>query len=366
MKNYLLSSLLIGFIFLSLVGCTKDTSVPIPTSSKAMEMERSYSKEIDPAALLAALQNHLPLEPLGEIPIPEDNPMAPEVLELGQILFFDPRLSGNNEISCASCHDPELGYGDNQATFDAYNGGYGKRNSPTVINSGYYETNFWDGRAASLEEQALGPIENPNEMNQSLDELIIELKTIKGYEVLFAKAFPGEGITKDTIAKSIAAFERLIVVKNTRYDRYLSGDLKALSQTELRGLDLFTGKAFCVTCHNGPNLTDNQFYNIGINTEDEGRFAVTGNEKDLGRIRTPGLYGITHTAPYMRDGSIATLEGVINYYDRGGDDHPNKSFFMQQFMQPIGLTEAEKKDLLAFLKVLGGEPPVFTQPKLPE
>lgn len=164
---------------------------------------------------------------------------------------------------------------------------------------------------------------------------------------------------------TIDPFERLIVVKDTAYDRFLEGDKSALTQPELRGLDLFTNKAACVTCHNGQNLSDNNYYNIGLVTLDEGRFAVTKDEKDLGRIRTPSLYGITHTAPYMSDGSIATLEEVINYYDRGGDGHPNKSFFMKKFMNPIGLTEEEKTDLLAFLKTLGGKPPVFTEPELP-
>jgi cytochrome c peroxidase len=363
MKNYLY--LLLALASFGLMGCTDSVeeshsdTIPIATISK------EEVNEINPEALLAALQNHTNLVPIGDIPVPEDNPMSADVVELGQMLFFDPRLSGNNKVSCATCHDPNLGYGDNQPTFALYNGGHGKRNSPTVINAGYYSSNFWDGRAASLEEQALGPIENPNEMNQPLDELIEELNSISGYNERFTTAFGKKGITEENIAKSLAAFQRQIVVKDTPYDQYLNGDTNALTQQELRGLNVFTGKAMCVTCHNGPNLSDNQFYNIGINTDDEGRYAVTKDEKDLGRIRTPGLYGITHTAPYMRDGSIATLEEVIDYYDRGGDDHPNKSFFIQQFMQPIGLTTEEKADLLAFLKVLGGEPPKFSAPELP-
>jgi cytochrome c peroxidase len=234
----------------------------------------------------------------------------------------------------------------------------------SLMLASYYTTNFWDGRAASLEEQALGPIQNPDEMNQPLDELKVELSAIKGYQDRFNAAFE-DGITEQNIAKALAAFQRQIVVKDTPYDRFLEGDTEALTKQELRGLRLFTGKAFCVTCHNGPNLSDNNFYNIGINTEDKGRQAVTEQEEDLGRIRTPGLYGISHTAPYMHDGSLATLEDVIDYYDRGGDYHPNKSFFIRKFMSPIGLTEEEKADLLAFLKTLGGEPPTFTKPELP-
>jgi cytochrome c peroxidase len=365
MKKFVIGVGLTIFICIGLSACGGKEKVQAPTKIPTEDQNVAQAaSDITPEELLNSIKNHTNLVPLGNIPIPEDNPMKPEVLELGQTLFFDPRLSGNNEVSCQTCHDPGMGYGDNLPTFDKYTGGNGARNSPTVINAGYYSSNFWDGRAASLEEQALGPIQNPDEMNQPLDELIKELSAIKGYQNLFQSAF-NEGITEENIAKALAAFQRQVVVKDTPYDKFLEGDTKALTKQEIAGLRLFTGKAFCVTCHNGPNLTDNNFYNIGINTDDKGRQAVTEQDGDLGRIRTPGLYGITHTAPYMRDGSLATLEEVIDYYDRGGDNHPNKSFFIQQFMSPIGLTDQEKADLLAFLKTLGGEPPVFTKSELP-
>ncbi|MGJ7922035.1 cytochrome-c peroxidase [Neobacillus sp. LXY-4] len=338
--------LILGFL---LVGCT--------------DKEEVEKKEVDPKELLLSLKNDSPLVPIGDIPIPEDNPMTPEVLDLGQKLFFDPRLSGNNERSCSSCHDPNLGYGDDRPTFETYDGGDGARNSPTIINAGYYKVNFWDGRAGSLEEQALGPIQNPNEMNQKMDELVKELKAINGYEGLFMAAF-NEGITEQNIAKALAAFERQIVVTDTPYDRFLQGDTKALNAQELRGLSLFSDKAFCSKCHNGPNLSDNNFYNTGIESDDEGLFAITKKAGDVGKFRTAGLYGITHTAPYMRDGSIATLEDVIEFYNNGGGDHRNKSFYFKNFM-PLNLTKQEKADLLAFLKTLGGEPPIFEKPELP-
>lgn len=364
MNKLVKGTILTTLLCLGLSACGGQEEVKAPTKQPIKEQAVAKASEIDPEELLKSLRNHTSLVPIGDVPVPEDNPMKPEVLELGQILFFDPRLSGNNEISCQTCHDPGLGYGDNQPTFDKYTGGNGARNSPTVINAGYYTTNFWDGRAASLEEQALGPIQNPDEMNQPLNELINELSAVKGYQERFQAAF-NDGITEQNIAKALAAFQRQIVVKDTPYDRFLEGDTNALTKQEISGLRLFTGKAYCVTCHNGPNLSDNNFYNIGLNTEDKGRQAVTGEEGDLGRIRTPGLYGITHTAPYMQDGSLATLEEVIDYYDRGGDNHLNKSFFMQKFMSPLGLTDQEKADLLAFLKTLGGEPPFFTKPELP-
>ncbi|CEG26553.1 cytochrome-c peroxidase [Bacillus sp. B-jedd] len=368
MIRYLTGLLFLIFILLNMSGCSKEavktTEVPLPNPAKAVSQTETGEQTLEVTdELKFVLQTHQMLTPLGDIPVPDGNPMNPEVLKLGQALYFDPRLSGDNTRSCATCHDAGLGYGDGKATFEKVDGTEGARNSPTVINSGYYKTNFWDGRASSLEEQALGPIENPNEMNQDLDALIAELKAVEKYNEMFRNAF-GSGITKDNIAKAIAAFERQIVVKDTAYDQFLQGDNNALNDQEVRGLALFTGKAMCVTCHNGPNLSDNNYYNIGIESDDEGRFAVTKEPGDLGRIRTPGLYGITHTAPYMRDGSLKTLEEVIDYYNRGGDDHPNKSFFMKQFM-PLGLIDSEKADLLAFLKALGGEPPVFEKPELP-
>lgn len=352
---------LLGFLLCAaLAGCSGDEEA-VPHEGNE---ERWASVEGKLEGTIERLRNNRALVPLGDVQIPENAPMTPELIELGKILFFDPRLSGNNEVSCQTCHDPTLGYGDNKQTFDKYSGGEGARNSPTIINSGYYTSLFWDGRAVSLEEQALGPIENPDEMNQPLDELVEELKGIEGYEDLFLSAFD-EGITEENISKALAAFQRLVVVKDTPYDQFLLGETDALTAAEIKGLDLFTGKAFCSTCHNGQNLSDNNYYNIGINTKDEGRFAVTGEPGDLGRMRTPGLYGITHTAPYLRDGSLATLEEVIEYYNRGGDGHPNKSFFIQQFMSPLNLSEDEQADLLSFLQVLGGEPPIFTKPVLP-
>ncbi|UCZ55044.1 c-type cytochrome [Bacillus shivajii] len=345
MKKFILSMLAITLsgIF---VACSDELS--------------SGDMDEDLTDLVEELLSNDQLVPLGDIPIPEDNPMISEVLHLGEVLYFDKRLSGNDQVSCMSCHIPELGYGDGRATFETFDGGDGPRNSPTIINSGYYTSNFWDGRASSLEEQALGPIEDPNEMNMLLDDLIPKLQGIEGYEELFIEAGFDE-ITPEAIGKALAAFQRQIVVKDTSYDRFLKGETDALTNQEIRGLDLFAGEAGCINCHNGENLSDNQFYNVGLDTDDEGRYAVTGDEADKGAIRTPGLYGITHTGPYMSDGSIRTLEEVIEFYNRGGDGHPNTDSLIFE----LNLTDQEKEDLLAFLEVLGGEPPMFSKPELP-
>lgn len=361
------SILLPFFISLSLIACSNEKSTVekiVNKDSEEIIASSPIEQDNDLEQIKTSLMHNEFLVPLGEVPIPTNSQMTPEVLELGKILFFDPRLSGNNEVSCKTCHDPELGYGDGKATFTKIDGTQGLRNSPTVINSGFYTSLFWDGRAGSLEEQALGPIQDPGEMNQPLGELAEKLKAIEGYEELFLAAFE-DGITIENVGKALAAFQRTIIINDTRYDRFLKGDIDALTSEEIRGLDLFAGKAFCITCHNGENLTDNQYYNLGLNSEDKGRYTITGDERDLGRIRTPGLYGITHTAPYMHDGSMETLEEVIEFYNRGGDGHPNTSMFMKMFMSQLNLTEAEKADLLAFLKVLGGEVPVVEKPALP-
>lgn len=345
----------IGLMFAALLAIVTLSGCANKDESKAV---------IDPEKLLQTLKNDSPLVPLGKVPIPADNPMTADVVKLGQMLFFDQRLSEANDRSCATCHDPQKGYGDDKATLEMINGKPGARNSPTIINAGYYTSNFWDGRAKSLEEQALGPIQNPNEMNQDLNQLVEELKAVEGYNEYFAAAFP-DGITSTNIAKSIAAFERQVVVDDTRFDQFMEGDTNALTQQELHGLDLFAGKAMCSTCHNGPNLSDNNFYNVGLESEDEGLYAITKKAGDMGKFRTAGLYGITHTAPYMHDGSLKSLEDVIDYYNNGGGEHRNKSFYLKNFMSPIGLTDSEKADLLAFLKVLGGEVPIYKAPELP-
>ncbi|UAC48904.1 c-type cytochrome [Bacillus aquiflavi] len=298
-------------------------------------------------------------EPLGDIPVPDDNPMTDEKVELGKKLFFDSRLSGNNKLSCMSCHSPGAGYGDGLATFIGFEGVKGKRNSPTIINSGYYEENFWDGRAGSLEEQALGPIESEVEMNQDLDELVAEINEVPQYVEEFDKVF-NDKVTVDNIAKAIAAFERTIVVKDTDFDKYLLGDEAAITDEAKEGMKLFVGKASCISCHAGPLLSDHGYHNLGI-TGDDGRYEVTQKEEDKGAFRTPGLRGVAHTAPFMHDGSLETLRDVIEYYNEGGGDHPNKS----SLIKPLQLTEEEIDALVAFLESMSCEVEKVETPEIP-
>lgn len=353
MKNLkLLFTLLFTLMLLAACNSKDDASAP---ADKQKEDEPAVTEtEVDEELEAAKAK----FEPLGDIPVPEDNEMTDEKLALGQMLYFDERLSGDNKLSCASCHAPAAGYGDGLAKFIGFEGFNGPRNSPTILNSGYYKENFWDGRAGSLEEQAVGPITAAGEMNQDLDELVTELNAVPGYVEDFNKVF-NDKITADNIAKAIAAFERTIVVKDTAFDKYLAGDDDAISDEAKEGMKLFVGKASCISCHAGPILSDHNYYNLGMEGDD-GRFAVTNQEVDKGAFRTSGLRGVAHTAPYMHDGSLATLEDVVNYYNAGGGAHANKS----ELIKPLGLTAEEVGYLVAFLESMSGEVPMFEKPEL--
>ncbi|WP_053475070.1 cytochrome-c peroxidase [Cytobacillus solani] len=343
--------LLFVLSILGACGANEDAAAPADKNAKEPAKENVIDQELEDAKAK--------FEPLGEIPVPADNPMTEEKIELGKTLYFDPRLSGNNVQSCMSCHAPGAGYGDGMAKFIGFEGFNGPRNSPTIINSGYYPTNFWDGRAGSLEEQALGPIQSEVEMNQNLDELVIELNGVPTYVERFNTVF-NDKISADNIAKAIAAFERTIVIADTAFDRYLQGEEDAISVDAKEGMKLFAGKAGCISCHAGPLLSDYNYHNLGM-SGDDGRFAVTGNEDDKGKFRTSGLRGVAHTAPFMHDGSLETLKDVITYYNEGGGDHANKSVLMK----PLNLTGKEMNSLVAFLESLSGELPMVEKPEIP-
>ena len=305
-------------------------------------------------------------EPLPAGIYPQNNPWSQEKEDLGKLLYFDPRLSGDNTISCATCHHPDKGWSDGHPRTIGFGGKELGRHSPTIINSGYFEAQFWDGRASSLEEQAKGPIQSPVEMNQKPDELIEELGAIKEYQEMFSKVFGDSGITLDNIAKAIATFERSVVSKNAAYDKYMEGDKKAMSSAAVNGMKLFFGKAKCSICHNGPALTDSGFHNIGVKqhgplTEDLGRYNVTKDEFDKGAFKTPGLRSISQSAPYMHDGSEATLKDVVDFYNRGGDVAENRT----SLITPLDLSEQEVLEIVEFMKALDGEPLNIKAPKLP-
>jgi len=306
-----------------------------------------------------------PLLRPAAVPFPAGNEPNAARIELGRALFFDPRLSGSAMISCATCHNPALGWGDGQPTAVGDGAKRLGRATPTVLNTAYQPLQMWDGRKNSLEDQALGPIGSTAEMNMPLEKMTTELGTIPGYAPMFEQAYPGEGITQATVAKAIASYERTVVSTESPFDRWRKGDERAVGEDAKRGFALFNGKARCALCHQGWNFTDNGFHNIGLrsqgDTEDEGRFAHRKVKVLKGAFKTPTLRDIALTAPYMHNGAYRTLAEVVDHYDRGGDDKSNLS----PNIQPLGLSAQEKLDLVAFMKSLTGAPMTVEVPHLP-
>jgi cytochrome c peroxidase len=308
--------------------------------------------------------------PLGLPPLraPEDNPLTFETVTLGKKLYFDPRLSGDNSVSCASCHSPDRGFSDGRKTAMGMKRQVGKRNAPTVLNAAYNRRQFWDGRAASLEEQAAGPIANPSEMSLPHASCTEKLNADPEYRALFAKAF-GEGtIEMVHVQKAIAAYERTVISGNSPFDRYrYGGEKAALSESAVRGLAIFMDreKGNCQACHLvGPKtalFTDGLFHNIGagLNAEGEltdlGRYEETKVEADKGAFKTPSLRNIAQSGPYMHDGRLKTLREVVDFYVGGGSSNPH----LDEKIKPLALTGRDREDLVAFLESLTGEMPLL-------
>jgi cytochrome c peroxidase len=306
--------------------------------------------------------------PLGlpPVPIPPDNPPTVETIALGRRLYYDPILSVDNTVSCASCHSPEYGFADPKPVSEGVAKKTGTRNSPTVINSAYSRLQFWDGRAPSLEKQAEGPVENPVEMANTLALVERRLNADPSYRDAFAKAWGEKPITYEMVEKSIASFERTVLAANSPFDRWKYGhDDNAVDPSVKRGFAVFTSKqkGNCAACHRiGQNyalFTDNQFHNVGVGVDmgqftDVGLFAVTHNETDKGKFKTPSLRNIAQTAPYMSDGSLKTLKEAIDFYIGAGNSNPNldKEIHVLDF-----LSGQERADLAAFLNSLTGEVP---------
>ncbi len=296
--------------------------------------------------------------PLGLDPIvwPKDNPYTAEKAELGRLLFFDKRLSADNTVSCGSCHVPQHAFAEPATFSKGIHGQLTARNAPSILNRAYGLAQFWDGRAATLEEQAKIPIAGPGEMGNSLEACASTVRGIAGYRTWFANAYGSDDVTIDRIAMAIATFERTVLSGNSPYDRFIAGDKTALAADQLRGMKLFFRKTKCDRCHEGPNFTTNSFHNTGVGADkpqpDEGRYAVTHDPKDWGAFKTPSLRNVAETGPYMHDGSLKSLEDVIEFYDRGGVLNKNLD---PEMMKPLKLTRDEKADLVAFLRALSGE-----------
>lgn len=298
----------------------------------------------------------------ARIPAPSGNAMTPARVRLGKKLFFDPRLSGSQTMSCASCHNPSLSWTDGNPV--ALGNGMKPltRRTPTLLNVAWATSLFWDGRVKTLEEQALIPITAPAEMNGSLAMMTGRLQMIRGYKALFAAAYPGEPISPPVVAKALAAFERSIVSGTAPFDRWVAGDERAISAEAKEGFRLFNGKARCADCHSTWRFTDDSLHDIGWRASaDSGRARDERRVAALFAFKTPTLRNVVERSPYMHDGTAEDLEDVIEFYDRGGERRPSLS----PKMHKLRLTEDEEGSLMAFLRTLTSVDPTLTLPVLP-
>jgi cytochrome c peroxidase len=303
--------------------------------------------------------------PLPPVVHPAGNPGTPEKIELGERLFNDPRLSGSGQLACASCHAPELGFGDALKTSFGHDRVRGRRNAQPLFVVGWFDHLFWDGRAGSLEEQALAPLGHPEEMAATPEQIEERLNADPTYVAQFQAVFGPGPITIERVAMALAAFERSLKPRGSKFDRALRDGTQVLTDQELQGLHLFRTKAGCASCHSGPLLSDQRFHNLGLTfygreLEDLGRFLVTGRNEDVGAFRTPSLRNIRRTGPYMHNGLLPHLEGVVNFYDGGGaqpkprpDQVGDPRFpVTSPFLESLRMTREEKAAVVAFLDTL--------------
>jgi cytochrome c peroxidase len=311
----------------------------------------------------------LPVVPPGlpPVPVPSDNLVTPAKVALGEKLFFDPGLSSDRHVSCSGCHRPDRYFVDEPPLSKGIVGVEGARNAASLLNAAYSPFLLADGRAKSLEEQVLYPVLNPLEMNTTPEEVVKYVGSEPSYRSYFSQAFGAETVTWERVTQALASFERTLLSGDSAFDRFAAGDAAALSPPALRGWELFRARAGCIRCHSyspeRPFFTDFDFHNTGVAwfpedpqpgyrlTPDLGRFWVSRDRRHLGAFRTPSLRNVARTAPYMHDGKMATLREVVDSYSRGPVENP----FLDKRIRPLGLTESEKADLIAFLESLTGQ-----------
>jgi cytochrome c peroxidase len=308
----------------------------------------------DEKALIKVNAHSLGPQKLGNlqsVSVPVNNPQTQLKILLGKQLYFDTRLSKDNTISCATCHNPAMGWSDAGPTSTGINGQKGGRRAPPVSNAAYAPLQFWDGRAPTLEEQAKGPVANPIEMGNTHESMLRTVQDIPGYVKEFEHVYGTSIVTVELVAEAIAAFERTVVTTDSPFDRYVRGDDNALSKLEKQGLEIFNGKGHCTACHWGGYFSDGRFHNLGVNPADPskpdlGRYVITKDSADIGAFKTPTIRDVALRAPYMHNGSEKTLEDVVDLYNKGGrtGDHN-----ISPLIVPLGLTKNEKKALIAFM-----------------
>lgn len=378
------------------VGATQDTPAkptdpakkpprpeksPADAAAFAAELRVAYAKPANewPKPTLDPGVEHREVGPLPAVEHPKANPHSKAKAELGKALFFDGRLSGSRQMACASCHDPDLAWADGRTVSFGHDRKALKRNSPAVQNAAFRSSFFWDGRAASLEAQALAVLENPDEMRAETETLPARLKKVAGYPELFQEAFGDAAISTERVAQALACYQRTLVGGRSRFDAFLGGKADALTDAELRGLHVFRTDGRCLNCHSGPTFSDGKFHDIGLSyygreLEDLGRFRVTKEKADVGAFRTPSLRNVGKTGPYMHNG-LFDLDGVLRMYnagtpnlgrkaaDKDDPNFPTKS----ALLKPLGLNRQDLADLEAFLRSLDEplvrvRPPKISQP----
>ncbi|QTE21429.1 cytochrome-c peroxidase [Polaribacter cellanae] len=360
------------YLFLLLViifSCTKQKNTYIDISYlREVYSQTNTSKW--PAPTLDSLIDKSKFKDIGMLPkvkFPEDNRYSKAKKDLGKALFFDGRLSKTGQIACASCHNPELAWTDNISRSLGHNRQNNNRNSMTIKNVAFAHTLFWDGRAKSLEHQASFPISDPKEMNTDKNIAVKRIRKVKGYKPMFKKAFGNEEINLDKILKAIATFERTIVSRASKFDRFIKGKKNLFTDEEVLGLHLFRTKARCINCHNTPYFSDNQFHNdgqtlFGTKDEDFGRYNITGLKEDLGKFKTPTLREISKTGPWMHHGHFPSLLDVVELYNLGNPAPIQKKYIgvgrdslipaTSPLLKKLDLNKTEIKAVLAFLETL--------------
>lgn len=345
---------------------------PLAAVAPLLLVSCATEKPVDPPAKPIGSAVVLPASlGLPPVPVPADNPPTAETIALGRRLYYDTKLSRDNTVSCASCHSPVLGFADGKKVSAGVQSKTGTRNAPTVWNAAYASLQFWDGRAATLEEQAAGPIANPVEMDLPHEQLVGRLNGDAVYGDMFTKAFGPGRITMDKVQKAIASFERTVVSGNSAFDRYqYGGDKRAMSASAIRGLGIFQDakRGNCAVCHTIEEkyalFSDGKFHNIGTGMDetgelrDKGRYEVTKVDADRGAFRTPTLRNISKTAPYMHDGSQKTLRDVVDFYVGGGSANPH----LDKEIRELKLSQQDRADLVAFMEALDCEMPANVGP----
>jgi cytochrome c peroxidase len=297
---------------------------------------------------------------LPDSPIEKHKDSLKNLIELGKALFFDTRLSGSGKISCATCHKPEFNWTDGKEKSIGHEGAITKRNSPTIQNTWFYNRLFWDGRSRDLQDQAFAPINSETEMHSEMPDVMRKLRKIKGYKELFKKAFGDDDIDPFRMTEAIATFEKTIVSGKTRFDEFLEGKKRALSNSELRGLHLFRTRAKCMNCHSGSLFTDNKFHKSVFGADDTGFYIVSHKEEDEGKFKTPSLRDVVKTGPWGHNGSVNQLPNLLSIYNK------SSPFPQGSQRQNLHLSKSELIDLAAFLQAISTEPVKFEKPILPE